>query len=257
MALVIPFSTPHDAARAVREETQAAGVDLHLLPYQPMNPEAPWWLSPGRENPGYRHGKAIFTRDLLRPQDLFVGLYMEKGIGRAGAPMYSDSKKGRRYIMDGPGRIGDQWTWPAFAAALACGEIDTVSRRAEVGAGQPLLIMVDGCHVPVPAGAGDVIDIHGLRFPRDVISFRCSQGILSLSETSYRADLLRPLASATTFEALAQALQRLPELDMFWVDVSIGLRFRALTRVATAEDNPWNARSLWERVLSPYRAWLR
>ncbi|MGH2361890.1 MAG: hypothetical protein ACRDGM_15295 [bacterium] len=257
MALLIPFSAPHDAASAVRKEAQASGVHLSLLPYQPLNPDAPWWLSPETQNPGYRYGKAIFTRDLLRPQDLFVGLYMEKGIGRAGAAIYGDSKKGRRYIMDGPGRIGTPWTWPSFLAALTSGEFENVALKVENTARQSLIVTVDACHIPVPAGPGDTIDVHSGGFPRDVVAFKYSSGDIAPLESSYRAGLLRPLGGATTLQALGLAIQGLHELDKFWIDVGIGLRFHTSATGTDATHEAWDAGILWERLLSPGRAWLR
>ena len=257
MTLLIPFSAPHDAASAVRHEAQGRGMDLHLLPYQPLNPEAPWWLSPASENPGYRYGKVIFTRDLLRPQDLFVGLYMEKGIGPRGAAIYAESKKGRRYIMDGLGRMGGDWIWPSFLGALKSGEFDNVARQIEASTRQPLIVTVDASHVPVPAGPGDAIDVHSARFPRDIVAFNYSSGALGPSEATYAADLLRPVASATTLQALGLAVQAVPELDTFWVDIAFGLRFRTLATRTSASHVEWDATALWERLLSPCRSWLR
>ena len=255
MNLVTSFSTPHDAVAAVRDEARSSRLDLYLLPYQPMNPDAPWWISPGNENPGYRYGKAIFARDLLRPQELFIGLYMEKGIGGAAAAIYADSRKGRRYIMAGQWRIGEGWTWPSFLSAMASGDLDAVA-GAEATAGQPLVVTVDGSHVPVPAGPGDVIDVHSLNFPRDVIAFRYSAGALTPLRASHPADLLRPLGSAATLQALATAIQGLPDLDTFWIDVALGLCFQAPAANATTPHDAWDARALWDRTLSPWRAWF-
>jgi hypothetical protein len=63
MELAVPFDTPHDAALAVRGCARSVGVDLFLLPYQPLNNEAPWWLSPRSENPGYRYGTSTLARN--------------------------------------------------------------------------------------------------------------------------------------------------------------------------------------------------
>ena len=166
------------------------------------------------------------------------------------------SKKGRRYIMNGEWRIGDEWTWPSFLSAMASGHLDGVARQVEHHAREPLVLIVDASHVPVPAGPGDA-DIHSLTFPRDIVAFRYSADTLSPLEASYNADLLRPLASATTLQALALAIFGLPDLDKFWIDVGLGLRFRTLTTDQSAGPDTWDARALWGRALSPWHPWFR
>jgi hypothetical protein len=228
-----------------------------MLPYQPKNSEAPWWLSPTSDNPGYRHGKVIFTRDLLRPQQLFVGLYIEKGVGTAGAAIYTESKRGRRLIMEGPWRTGPEWVWPAFLAAMASGELDTTARAAEAQAREPLVVTVDASHVPVPLGPGDSIDVHSLSFPRDVVVFLHTAGALNVSEAVHPAGLLQSVVGANSLQALGAVIQALPDLDSFWIDVAIGLRFGTVTSTTRAVDGLWDARSVWTRAVAPWRAWLR
>lgn len=254
MELAVPFHTPHDAAFAVRGCARSAGVDLFLLPYQPLNDQAPWWLSPNSENPGYRSGKALFMKDLLRPDRLFVGLYVEKGIGAAGAAMYIGSAKGRRYIMDGPGRLGEAWTWPSFLDSLVAGAFNPIASAAEAAAGRPLVIIVDAAYVPVP-NPGEA-DVHSLTFPRDIVALEFSGGSLTTLDTRFDADLLKGLETATTLPMLGERIRALPDRERMWIDFGAGMRF--MTGEASSErgelcDGP----TLWARAVEPWTSWIR
>jgi hypothetical protein len=252
----VPFDTPHDAALAVRGCARSVGVDLFLLPYQPLNNEAPWWLSPRSENPGYRYGKAIFTKDLLRPERLFVGLYMGKGIGAAGAPMYTGSAKGRRYIMDGPGRLGEAWTWPRFLDSLVGGAFDPIASTAEAAAGKPLVIAVDAAYVPVPS-PGDA-DVHSLTFPRDIVVFQFSGGALTPLDARFDADRLRGLEGATTLRELGERIQGLSDLERMWIDFGAGMRFRTGQGSSTRRNaDLCDAPALWACAVEPWTPWIR
>ena len=93
------FPTVREAADNVLVAAEASGYHgLHALPFNRFDrQETTWWLSPSPGNPGYRHGKIMFTRRDAAPGDILVGL-----------AMYRETPKGRRYVMD------PTWFWDRF-----------------------------------------------------------------------------------------------------------------------------------------------
>jgi hypothetical protein len=78
------FPSVREAAADLRDAATAAGAErLYLLPYNRYDSDdTEWWLSPEPENPAFKYGKILVARPARdRPDDLFVGLAFEKGVG--------------------------------------------------------------------------------------------------------------------------------------------------------------------------------
>lgn len=243
MAAAMSFTTPYAVASAVQKCGRAAGVALSLLPFQPKNDRGPWWLSPSPENPGYRYGKVLFGFDQGRPSDLFVGLYMEKGIGPTAGQLYAETRKGRRYIMD------DDWLsrWQAFTEALVSGALDACFQNAEHQGARPVIVEVDAGHVPIPT-PGERDDRP--QFPREFVAFQWSAGAIApLERVPSEETLLERCAQARSMSDLATKVSDLSREDSVWLDVGIGVRLSAA--------DTWSAGQIWVRAVEPWLGWVR
>ena len=247
---VIPaynVATLQDAASDALAAARRAGLHgLHALPFNRFRREdTTWWLSPTSENPAYRHGKIVLTRRDAAPGDVFVGLYVEKGVGPAAAPAYRDTARGRRYVM------ASTWLWDVLLGALGSGEFEQTATAAEAKAGCPLTIVIDAALAPPPTGD----DVHSPNLPRDVFRFSFSKGEFRFLDADTPADLLKSLGKPRTPPELVACIAALPQLDWIRIDFQAGIRLKA----AGAQHRPgvWSAADLWERACLPWRTWLQ
>jgi len=250
MNLVADFPTPRAAAYAVQEVAHASGFPrLTALPYNPLQPDSTtWWLSPSTDNPAYKFGKIIFTSKDAAPADLLIGLYIEKGIGQTAAGPYSETARGRRCIMD------DTWTWNDFLPALQSGLFDQLFTQVEAEARRPVVVTVDGAHVPIPT-AGE-LDPHSHR--RDLVRFWFSNGLLRFLEPpTLEAGVLRGLGTPQRLADLAAAIRRIGDLEWVWIDFSAGFLFSRLHAQPGPNLEIWDADLIWRRACAPWAEWLR
>lgn len=244
----VGFATPREAAAEVLVAARTAGHGgLHAIPFNRFDPDSStWWLSPSAENPAYRYGKILFTCKLGEPCDLFVGLYIEKGIGRSAAAPFRETARGKRHVMD------ETWTWNRFARALEAGDFERLAAAAEVAAGMPVTIVLDAAHVAPPAGRDD--DAHSPHLPRDVVQFRFSRRELQLEAARLPAGILGAVGKPGTLSTLADGIVAVPELDWVWIDFWAGFCL-----AVTANRDPsrsWSAADVWQKACRPWRAWL-
>lgn len=240
-------TTLSDVVNEVLAAARQAGFHgLHALPFNRFHREdTTWWLSSSPENPAYRHGKIVLTRRDAAPGALFVGLYIEKGVGPAAAPAYRDTAKGRRYIMD------PTWLWDRLLGALGSGDFEQTATAAAARAACSLTIVVDAALVPPPAGD----EVHSSSLPRDVVRLAFSDGELRLLDADTPGGLLKSLVNAETLPALAARIAALPQLDWLWIDFQAGLRL--MPGGSSRRSSVWSAAELWERACLPWRAWLQ
>ncbi|OGL16386.1 MAG: hypothetical protein A3K12_06085 [Candidatus Rokubacteria bacterium RIFCSPLOWO2_12_FULL_71_19] len=71
----------------------------------------------------------MFTRGVEKPRELFVWLYVEKGVDGSAAEPFLETTRGRRYVMD------PTWIWGRFTSALASGDFEQLVGAAEAHAG--------------------------------------------------------------------------------------------------------------------------
>lgn len=252
---LVPLTCSYVTSREAAAETNAAAVasgygGLHAMPFNRFSPESStWWLSPSIDNPAYRHGKIIFmqTDEAESAAPLFVGFYVEKGVGPAGAPVYRETARGRRGVMD------STWLWDRFLGAFGSGEIEAILSAIESTTARPVEIELDAALVPPPAGGED--DVHSPQLPRDVVRFQFARSELQWVGADLPADLLGGLGKPETLPALATRVGSLSQLDWMWIDFQAGYRFVRGGRSGGAEL--WTAQEIWRKICWPWRAWLQ
>jgi len=106
----VVYDHPTRFAQALQEVSDKVGPHLFRIPYnrfaEPQDQKT-WWLSPDSDNPADQWGKIVVT-NLDVGLNLFVGLYIEKGVGKTASAAYSDRSKGERMILR------DSWIWHDF-----------------------------------------------------------------------------------------------------------------------------------------------
>jgi hypothetical protein len=244
-----PYSTARQAADETLAAAAAAGyAGLHSLPFNRYAPDvSTWWLSPSAKAPAYQHGKIIFTQRDEPQGGLFVGFYVEKGVGPTGAGLYRETSKGRRWIMD------ETWLWGRFMASMESRDIGPVITAVDHAAQRPVIVAVDAAPVPPPAGSDN--DIRSSRLARDVVRFLFSNGRLDPLDSTLPANVLRGLVRPQTLGELSTAISLLPELDWLWVDISIGLHLAIGPQ--QADRQLWTGHEIWAKACYPWRAWLQ
>ena len=223
---------------------------LHPLPFNHYDPvDTDWWLSPVSDNPAFKYGKIVVTRDdRAAPNDLFVGLGFEKGIGPTAAELFAPDARGRRRLMDAT------WAWRrALMPALRSGAFAEAAAAAEAAAGVPLTVYMAAIYVPPSPGWDDAVDVRGKNLPRDVIRFECSGGTLALIDVELAAGLLDGMVKVDSFAGVASVLGSMPKGDWAWTDFTIGIR---LSRSTTPGEAGWSARDIWRKACQPWSRWI-
>lgn len=244
------FSTIREATSAVKRYADAGGAsNLRLLPFNRFEPsESYWWFSPTAENPAFRYGKIAFAGGpAAAPGDLFVGLYLEKGIGPTAAPMFQETGKGRRWVMDGT------WRWQSgFYQALRSGRLGEDADSVVLAAGLPITIVLDaGNPVPPTAIGSDesrpIMDV-------DVVRFLYRDGTLTTLDAELPLGLLSRVAESTTIPELGAWLGAIPKPDWVWIDFHAGVRF---ARGDTSSEASWSPEDVWSKACVPWLGWVQ
>lgn len=233
-----PFKTTKEAANMLASEGKRSGHSkLVRLPFNRFDKldETTWWLSPPPEIPAYKYGKIVCTTASFEPE-LFIGLYVEKGLGGQPARSgWATSPKERRYLMDAT------WLWHDFVEGLKSGEIGRLTNIVEELCNRPVIVAVDGGTV-----TGD---------DWDFVSFIHTNGSLQVNPGSTGQKKLSPLSAADSLPDLASLIETtLSGLDWVWIDFHIGLLFSTDTGDDTKS---WDAGTIWTKVCAPWASWLR
>ena len=243
------FSTARKLAYALKTISELEhSVHLTALPFNRFEPDSTrWWLSPSTENPAYKYGKIVVEESEPDLGSLFVGLYIEKGIGHTAAPAFSGTAYGRRSVMD------ETWLWHEFAEAITSGDFSSCLRDACSRADSQVVLAVEAMNVLPPSQDG--WDIHAAELPRDLYLFAGTEERLEILEEGERsAGLLTHFTPCTSVRSLGEAVAQIEDLDWVWIDFLVGFRFRS-----TPEEEPesWNAEKIWEVAVTPWLPWVR
>ncbi len=168
--------------------------------------------------------------------NLFVGLYVEKGIGQAAAPAFSKLKKSQRMIMR------DTWIWHDFSRALADGIFEHQVSQASDQTASPMIVALDA------QMATPTIDWNEERprLPRDYIRF--------VESPAVERSLLQPFNDATSLKDVSERIAALPELDWIWIDFYAGYTFAIDPQEGMSE---YDSEAVWAAAGAPWKDWLR
>lgn len=240
------FASEREAATKIRAAAQAAGVELHPLPYSRFDPDkTTWWLSPTTTNPAYAFGKVVVERPTIVDDGAkLVGLHVEKGVGDAAAPVFEDTARGRRLVMR------RDWIWHPFVRALRSGAMDGSMQEAEAAAdGLPLVVeVVASMQYPPRLDDGEDRPVEPDAVER--VRYQSEAGSLRLLARRTPAKLQR-LDDLESMQSIGENLASVEDVDWTWLEVLIGVPFQPV------ESGGLTPREVWQRVCAPWRAWIR
>jgi hypothetical protein len=216
----------------------------HAWPYNrwKWDESQTWWIAPAPDRLAFRYAKIIVSTSarLAESDQIFVGLYVEKGVGGAlaSAGYYPDE-----WVLK------PTWRWHDVVADLASGALGPATAAASQQIGEPVEVRADA-HVPVVKAS--------VQPPHDSVAYATLDGI-ALTSTAYpvlvtEQHFLENAAGVHTVPQLAKALQTIVEADSAWINLYVG---RAL-RISTVHDtSAIDADQLADRLLEPFSPWLK
>lgn len=240
------FTNAYERAQAAKKQAHRAGLtNLVTLPFNRFSPEnTQWWLSPSSENPAYKHGKIVFEQTRPELGDLFVGLYVEKGVGPAAAELFNTTPYGRKSVMD------NTWVWHEFMSDLEERRFADAAAEAISRADHPLILAIEAMIVSLPK---DESGVHSQPNPREIALFEYEEGrITFLSDDSNVDESLALLSTGSELSALSRAISKLDQLDWLWIDFHAGFRFNKVA----ADQSEWDTSRLWSVAGIPWTDWL-
>jgi hypothetical protein len=200
-----------------------------------------WWVVPAPDQLAFRYSKIIVSSSprLAQPDELFVGLYVEKGIGAAlaAAGYYPEE-----WV------IKPTWRWHGVLSDLAAGALGPAIADASRRIGDPVEIRIDA-HVPVVKAA--------IQPPHDILAYESVDGVaISAMQDPILATEQRFLRGATlvhNLPELADVLQTIPASDSAWINLYVG---RSLQKSGLHDESALDAHELTDRLLEPFAPWL-
>lgn len=242
----IGYATSAETAKAIAEAWRDRGGDAHARPYNRYQAEEGdvWWAIPSAEWPAFRYAKvtASTQADLATPGKLFVGFYVEKGLGQAAVTAgYCPSD----WFMD------VNWRWYRFVEDVLAGRFRHAVAQASHGLGEPLEITVVA---QVPIRGARIA--HPRDLLRDLLTFESHDGsniILRRCEVRTEQHFLSEAASCRSLALLGSALQSVPDRDWAWIDVYIGHPFDCS---GLHDSDALDTSQVWNRLIQPFAPWL-
>ena len=239
----IAYPNQADVAKALTSERERAGHAAYARPYNrwQWDDSRTWWVVPVPTQPTFQYAKVIASASgrLAAPGTIFVGLYVEKGVGPA-------AEQAGYYPPEMV--LGPSWHWHSVIRALSEQSLGEAVAVAAGRIGEPVEVRLDA-HVPVVEGRE--------RPPHDTLAFECSDGVrLAATQPpsfSTAQGFLRSAAESTTLVELAAALQDMPEGDWAWVNLRFG---RSCETSGPPESPALGASQVSERLLEPFSRWL-
>jgi hypothetical protein len=200
-----------------------------------------WWVVPAPDQLAFRYSKIIVSSSprLADSEALFVGLYVEKGIGAAlaAAGYYPEE-----WV------IRPTWRWHDIMGDLLAGAFAPAIADAARLLGVPVEIRIDA-HVPVVRAA--------IQPPHDELAYRSVDGTVidSLCEPILDTEprFLRGAAQAQRLSQLAASLLNIPDSDTAWINFHIGV---SLEKSGRSDVSALDAEQLSDKLLDPLAAWL-
>jgi hypothetical protein len=174
---------------------------------------------------------------------MFVGMYVEKGIGRTAAAAFQQRERDRRSVMS------REWLWNEFVGRLSDGSLDSVLDQLQQNTGQPPLLGFDTAPITPAVNWGE--DRGSL--PRQYQFFSIHDGNLRSGAKSDSTDLFGPLATIRLLSDIETAVQKIPQVDWMWIDLQIGYELA----VEDTDLPVWDADEIWRFICQPWSDYLR
>ncbi len=236
-------SSSADLARGIGDIWAARRRLAYTWPYNRFKWEqsGTWWIVPAADRQAFRYVKIAVSssRHVADPGQLFVGLYVEKGVGPALAAA-------RYYPQEWV--IGPTWRWHGIMNDLASGLLTGAIADAARHLDAPAEIKVDA-HVPTHKGA--------IRPSHDLLTFLSMDGAAITSQRkpvlATQERFLEGAASAPTLAELSRALCAIPASDTAWVNLYFGCTFE---KSGPHDTSALDARQVVDRLLEPFASWV-
>jgi hypothetical protein len=201
-----------------------------------------WWIVPAPDKSAFQYSKIIVSTAprLAEPDQVFVGLYVEKGVGGALASAG---------YYPGEWVLKSTWRWHGVLSDLASGALAPAIANVAHRIGEPIEVRADA-HVPVVKAS--------VQPPHDIVAYESLDGVTltamrqALLATEQR--FLESAARAHTLPELAGSLQTIPGGDSAWINLYVG---RALQKSALHGTSALDAQQLADRPLEPFAPWLK
>lgn len=200
-----------------------------------------WWIVPSKEHPAFRHSKFIVSsgKSLSEEGSLFVGLYVEKGVGRVpgAAGRYSNT-----WILD------ESWSWHRVVDDLTSGAFTAPIAQAARLTGEAIHVIIEA-HVSVRDPQSQP--------PQDLVFFVSTDGTaLSPSRNPVlQTDegFLRHVAEIRNLSDLGQRLRTVPSADWAWINFYVGLPFQ---KAIDGDTRAFGPKQVRECLLEPFARWF-
>jgi hypothetical protein len=239
----IGFRRPADLAKEIGNIWASRNRVAYTWPFNRFKWDTSdtWWVVPASDRVAFQYAKIIVSSSLrvAPPDHLFVGLYVEKGVGKALADA-------GYYTPDWV--LGPTWRWHGIIEDLSCGRFSGSISDASRRLGESIDIKLDA-HVPTRSAA--------IKPPHDILWFESSDG----SGITHSVDpilktpqgFLRQSSVVATLPELATALRSIPAADSAWIDMCIG---RSMRKSDLHNTSALDALQLTDRLLEPFAKWV-
>jgi hypothetical protein len=237
------YENNYKIAHALEACSGHLGLDFDRYTLRPYNQFKPsnttWWLVPSTEWPAYRFGK-FFVRRYGDDRAPMIGYYVEHGL----TPQLRGLPGLRpKFIMD------HRWYWHDFMDQMKDGSLDDPYRQTHSRAGLPVVVRLESfAFNRVPD-----YDHPEENVPDDVLEFGLDRLNPTLRMMCSADAVLSPMRDCDSFSELARRLTSLNDLEYYWIDLYIGVRLD----YGTPETGSWDAAQTWNRILEPWKAFVR
>jgi len=233
----VAFENNDKAAHAVYSFIKDSYPHLVLRPFNRFDtPYTEWWIVPSSQWPAYKFSKFCFhRRPRSREGRLYIGYYVEKGLGRS---LHGLPEVQVKHIMQ------DDWYWHKFVSHTKSGLIERTAKEVCNSAEISVRILIEAHEfnkVPEPDSEKSE--------PSDWIEFAIQFPDLKWMLVRAGQKVLAAVNESPSISSLAQQIEALRDLDFYWLDWAIAVRFR----YGQEGLQGWTTPDIWNKVL---KMWL-
>jgi len=239
----VPFENNDQAAHKIDSEIRPVGLDSKRLTLRPFNRFDPafteWWFVPSTKWPAYEFGKLVVRR-YPRSSDglMYCGYHVEKG--------YHPKLSNLEFVSSSE-IVQPKWYWHQFILEGREGMVDTLVRHTAEASKMKVRLLVEGYPLkpgdserPLP-GSGDAVEL--AYRPED-------EGYHNLKSSQ---DVLSKLNSAQSVKEGLEELQSIPDLDFYWIDLTIAIAFS----YSSQKHNVLGPERIWQLSMEPWLRWVK